>query len=48
MDNRKLITIELDSFNDVPVVHYKGQRINKILDINFQWSTDTDESGEKR
>lgn len=44
----KLITIELESFNDVPVVYYKGKRINNIMDINFQWYTDTEEPGDKK
>lgn len=46
--NNKLITIELDSFNDSPVVYYKGERINNIMDINFIWNTDTNEPGEKK
>lgn len=44
----KLIMIELDSFNDVPVVYFKGKRITNIQDINFQWSTDTEEQGNKK
>lgn len=44
----KLITIELDSFNDVPIIYFRGKRINKIQDISFQWHTDTDEPGDKQ
>ncbi|TYR75574.1 hypothetical protein FZC79_10425 [Rossellomorea vietnamensis] len=44
----KLITIELDSFNDIPVVYYKGKRLTNIIDINFSWHTDTEEQGEKK
>ncbi|WP_299090365.1 hypothetical protein [uncultured Metabacillus sp.] len=44
----KLITIELDSFKDEPVVHFRGKRIKNIQDINFQWFTDTDEPGDKK
>ncbi len=38
-----LLTIELETIDSVPVVHYKGQEISKKRHVEFIWDTQTDE-----
>lgn len=37
----KLLTIEIDDINSVPVVHYKGEKLNPISEFDLTWKTKT-------
>lgn len=37
-----LLVIELQDEMSVPKVFYKGERIEKLHDVDFEWETETD------
>jgi hypothetical protein len=40
---RPLLTIELQSYGDVPKVFYKGEEIKNKVYVGFEWETNTDD-----
>lgn len=44
VEQPKLLTIELDSYDSVPKVFLNGAEIKKKLSIQFEWETATDKS----
>lgn len=40
----KLLVIELDSYDSVPTVFYKGKQILGKVKVSFEWETDDDKN----
>jgi len=40
----KLLVIELDEYGSVPRVFYKGEEINKKVEVTFDWKTRDDKN----
>jgi hypothetical protein len=42
MEDKPLLTIELDGIESVPRVYYKGEEVTKKVKVQFHWETGGD------